>query len=469
MLEFIRHWRYGNRYAFEKFFRLQERRVEGKPGVILADLGMPEDFDPQFYTSFMDHVFIYSLPLFLQPLILADRGIALVDPSNPMAREKFTPQQLVDMNGSYVNREGRPYIECKVSWRPPGMKNNPADHGYFLYTGDGKGGAPDVCQKTAAKVAGWYYGKLLPEKKIAWQYQCGRIYGSSSEAIRERFPGVPIRHARYMYEDSLKSAVEELLAEGCRTIVYHCYCNPVYSDFEDYSLALQAVHRIVNGRARVICADQAGNQPVMRKAFVRLAHDNLEQIPSEASLLLILSKHGHPFKRETMDERGREYRVPLEMDMRKLLEKREGRSDLIWSDDEFADEYWDSRGKKISTYDAYRRAIDEGYDYALEIPTEFIAENTDLMFLHAFKKFRAFAEFDPHAPVSYPDWDKPLVRIFREGKTTGIYAGCPVGPYGSFVAEAVTASVSEVLDNHKQQSQTEEQMTVQQRNGSITT
>lgn len=450
MLEFLRHWRYGNQYAYEKYFRRQNTWVEGRPGVILAELGMPEDFDPQFYTKFMDHVFVYSLPVFLQPLILADRGIALIDPSNPMARKKFNPTRLVDMNGSDKNSEGRPYIECEVRWRPPGMKKNPADHGYFLYKGDGKGGAPDVCQKTAAKVAGWYYGKLLPEKKIAWQYQCSRVYEGSSSALRGRYNNISIRQAQYMCEESLMKAVEELLAEGCQTIIYHCFCNPVYSDFEDYSLALQMVHRLVKGRARVICADQAGSQPVMREAFVRLAHDNLERIPSEASLLLILSKHGHPFKRETQDARGEEYRVPLEREMRKLLENRIGRWDLIWSDDEFADEYWDPRGKKVSTYAAYRRAIDEGYDYALEIPTDFIAENTDLMFLHAFKKFKAFAEFDPHAPVAYPDWEKPLVRIFREGKTTGIYAGCPVGSYSSFVAEAVAASVSQVLDNNKQ-------------------
>ena len=38
------------------------------------------------------------------------------------------------------------------------------------------------------------------------------------------------------------------------------------------------------------------------------------------------------------------------------------------------------------------------------------------------KKFRVFAKYDAHAPIPYPDWEQPLVRTFREGKTTGIYA-----------------------------------------------
>jgi hypothetical protein len=68
------------------------------------------------------------------------------------------------------------------------------------------------------------------------------------------------------------------------------------------------------------------------------------------------------------------------------------------------------------------------------------------MILHAMKKFKAFAGYDPFAPIHYPDWEKPLVRTFREGKTTGIYTGCPVGPYRRFVVEAAVASVLNVLD-----------------------
>jgi hypothetical protein len=81
------------------------------------------------------------------------------------------------------------------------------------------------------------------------------------------------------------------------------------------------------------------------------------------------------------------------------------------------------------------------------VPTDFVAENTDLMILHAMKIFRAFAKYDPYAPIPYPDWEQPLMRTFRDEKTTGIYAGCPVGPYRSYVVEATVASVLNALQD----------------------
>jgi hypothetical protein len=447
MFEWVRQLRLSKQYGYETYFRGQDRLPKGKPGVILADIGMPEVYKPEFYTKFMDHVFNYSLPAVLHRVVLANRGIALVDPRNPLAREPFIPTQLVDMHGSFTNREGIPYVACEVSWRPPGMKKNPSDHGYFLYKRDGKGDAPDVCQKTGAKVVGWYYGHLLPEKKIAWEHQCKIVYEESVARLRERFPGTEFRHAQYVYEESMRQAAEELLAEGCETIIYQCFSNPVYSDFEDYAFALPMLHKIVKKRAKVICADQLGNQPALREAYIHIVRDHLNLLPTDSRVLLILSKHGHPFKKETQDKRGPEYHVPLEAGMRKVLEEWGGSWDLVWSQDEYADEYWDRSRSKMETFAAYRKAIDEGFDYALEVPTEFIAENTDLMILHAMKKFKAFPGYDPHSPIHYPDWDHPLVRTFREGRTTGIYVGCPVGPYRKYVVESAVTSVSEILSH----------------------
>lgn len=449
MFEWIRHIRFGNRYGFEEYFRNQDRKPVGKTGIILADLGMPEEYSPDFYINFMGHVFDYSLPFFIKRFVLADRGIALIDPFNPLAREKFRPVELVDMFGCSKNREGRPYVECEITWYPPGMKRNPADHGYFLYKGDGKGGAPEVCQKTAAKVAGWYYGHLLPNKKVAWEYQCRRIYDESAAILEEMFEISGVRHARYAYDESVIQAVEDLLKAGCNTIIYQCFCNPVFSDFEDYGYALPKIHQAVNKRAKIICADQLGNQPSMRKAFVQILRDQLVDLPGEARILLILSRHGHPFKRETQDIRGPEFRVPLEKEMRDAMDEWGGIYELVWSDDEYADKYWDPLNKKLSTYSAYRKAIELQYDFALEVPTDFIAENTDLMVLHAMKKFKAFSQYDPFAPIDYPDWEKPLIRTFTEGKTTGIYAGCPVGQYRKYVVESVISSLSELLKGYE--------------------
>jgi len=450
LLDRVSRWRLGKRHGYEMLFRRQDTRPEGQVGVILADMGMPEDYDARFYTAFTEHVLRHALPSFLHRVVLADRGIALIDPDNPLAREAFEPTQLVDMHGATTNDDGRPYVDCEVAWRQPGMKKNPWDHGHFLYTKGGNGGAPDICQKTGAKVVGWYYGRLLPEKKVAWAYQCGRIYEDAVTALQAALPDVAFRHARYVDTASLQQAVEELLADGCGTIIYQCFSNPVYSDLEEYAFAMPQVQRLVNGRAKLIYADQLGNQPALRAAFASLLRDQLARLPRRASLLLILSKHGHPFKRETMDRRAPAYRLPLEAEARAALERWGGRWELLWSDDEYADAYWDPRNQKLETRAAYQIAIDRGFDVALELPTEFLAENTDLMILHAMKKLDVFGDYDPNAPVPYPDWEQPLVRIFHQGRTTGIYAGCPVGPYRRYVVEAVVDSVMGVLRPKRQ-------------------
>jgi protoheme ferro-lyase len=96
-------------------------------------------------------------------------------------------------------------------------------------------------------------------------------------------------------------AVEELLAAGCETIVYQCFSNPVYSDFEEYAYALPVVHQACEWRARVICADQLGNQPALREAYVQIIRDQVTGLPRQSRVLLILSRHGHPFKKETLN------------------------------------------------------------------------------------------------------------------------------------------------------------------------
>ena len=67
------------------------------------------------------------------------------------------------------------------------------------------------------------------------------------------------------------------------------------------------------------------------------------------------------------------------------------------------------------------------------------------MFFHAIKKFSAFPDYDRYQLVLYPDWEKPLVRTFHAGRTTGIYAGTLVGPYCKYVVQALVASLSEIL------------------------
>lgn len=436
--------KYGKQYGYEVLFKNQEKHAVGKTGVIIAEMGLPDVYEAEFYSYFMEHVFKYSVPSFLAKMILTDKGIGLIDPDNTMARDEFMPKQLVDAYGSSTNKAGIPYVQSSYKWKPANKKN-PWDHGYFLYTGDGSNGLPDVCDKVGAKIVGWYYGKLLPEKRVSWRSQLRKVYEDAVEKLERTFRDAEFRNAYYMNPATIKQAVEDLITAGCQTIVYQGINCPLYSDFEDYGYVLPMLHEFANGRARVVMADQLGNQAAYREAYFHMLQDRLMEIPRNKKVLIILSRHGHPFKKETQDSRAFLYRQPLEEGVRKIMTAWGGKWDLIWSFDEYADPYWDKTHTKIETHHAYRKAIDEDYDFALELPTEFPAENTDLMIFHAMKKFNAFAEYDRNAPIPYPDWEAPLVREFHERKTTGIYAGTPVGPYRKFIVQAVVDSITEVL------------------------
>ena len=206
---------------------------------------------------------------------------------------------------------------------------------------------------------------------MPWAYQCGRVYEEAAAALRQRFPQAEFRHARYVYEESIVQAVQELLSAGCQTIVYQSYSNPVYSDFEEYAYALPVVHKSVSGQAKIVLR-RPGGQPACdaSRPTCNRPRDHLAKLPRQSKVLLILSRHGHPFKKETMDVRGPEYRRPLEAAIRRLMAGWDGPWDLVWSNDEYADEYWDPKGTKLETAAAYQMAIDEGFDYALEVPTE---------------------------------------------------------------------------------------------------
>lgn len=436
---------YGKQYGYEVLFKRQPRKTVGKTGVIIAEMGLPEEYEPDFYNRFMTHAIQYPLPAFLAKLILADEGVGLIDPENPIAREAFTPNQLIDAYGSYVNKAGVPYVQCKYIWKKANLKN-PWDHGFFLYKGEGPNGMADIVDKVGAKVVGWYYGKLIPEKKVAWRSQLNDIADEAIAKLALIDPDLEFQKAYYMDHSSLRLALESLIKAGCETILYQSINSALYTDFEDYGRTLPLLHKLANHRALIVMADQLGNQAVYREAYFQMLRDRLLEIESEKSVLVILSCHGHPFKKETQDQRAPLYRKPLEEGIRSILSERSGSWELIWSFDEYADHYWDKRDQRIETFEAYRKAIDEGFDYVIELPTEFAAENTDLMIFHAIKKFKAFRSYNFLDPVPYPDWGKPLVRRFQEGKTIGIYNGTPVGAYRKYIVQAVVNSISTLLE-----------------------
>jgi len=433
----------GMQYGFEAYFRNQDLQPVGKVGIVFGHMGVPESYDFTFYNTYMTHLFKSILPPFISNIVLADKGTALSDPENPVSRTEFKPKSLMDANGSYVDKEGIPYIDCKFGWVPPKKPDNPHDNGYFLYKGKGKFGAPTIAQKSGCKVVSWYYHSLLtPSMKCPYDYHVRKVYKDLTQALREQYPDekLAFRLAPFVYQDRLKQAIEELLADGCQTLVYCSMSNPVFSDFEEYNSTFPFVKKVVGNRAKVIFSDQSGASRHIQQVRCLMLKDQMEKISPNSSVYIILSRHGHPFKKETMDWRGAFCRQPLEEGIKEIMANWEGKWDYCWSNDEFTE------GIHFETRQAYENAIREEYDYAIELPTDFLYENTDLMIHHARKKFLAFSEYSQYDPVEYADWDQPLVRVFKEGATTGIYSGVPVGErYRPYVVRGILGTVLSIL------------------------
>ena len=123
-----------------------------------------------------------------------------------------------------------------------------------------------------------------------------------------------------------------------------------------------------------------------------------------------------------------------------------GKTETVQAQDHFADHYSDPKQKYLSTNRAYWEGIKAGYDYIVNMPIEFFAENTDTMFSHAMFNFEGFPGYDIYEPVDYPDWSVPYTRTFKVENTTVIYNGLPVGKYNGPLVQAYAEALSSVLD-----------------------
>lgn len=435
---------FGNKNGFEKYFKDQDRIPKGKIGILFGHMGVPEDYDFDFYNIYMTHLFKSILPSLIAKMILADKGTVLSDPNNPVARKEFKPNLLMDAKGSIVNKKGVPYVECKYDWVPPKKRDNEHDNGYFLYKGDGKFGAPTIAQKSGCKVVSWYYHSLLkPMMKCPYEYQVKKVYSEIQRELKNRYSNEEVECclAPFVFKDKLKEKLDELIHKGCETIIYCSMSNPVFSDFEEYNSTFPFIHEAAANRVKIIFADQCGSNQNIQTVRKLMLQDQLSQIPEKASVFVVLSRHGHPFKKETMDWRGAFCRQPLEEHIKDVMSQWNGTWDYCWSNDEFTE------GIRYETRQAYQYAIDQGYDFVLEIPTDFLFENTDLMIHHARKKFLPFSFYSQFDPVFYEDWDKPLVRTFTENKTTGVYLSVPVGDrYRPYVVKALMETIMSIIE-----------------------
>lgn len=441
-------------------YMAQDTMPSGKVGIFVIGLIMPAEHDPVFFNNIVQKVFKTIIPWPFRLFATIDRGVALLDPVRYYERNEFTPTALEDMHGNDRDIDEIPYIEKykkgEIEWVPP-SKQIHLDHGYFVYKGR-KGGLPTVSGKIINKMRIWYYDKAIAEKKLPHWDQTFAVINGALDKISKKYDTIDFRTASNPYQYEVRQRLFELLDAGCDTIVLSSVLT-IYSHFEDFNFGFRQCFEYIDEweqnnpgkKIKVIMAPPMSQFQPMRQAFLEMLKDRLDIIPRGKDVTVALTVHGMPWDIldwEAWLKFAPPYRDKLYEEVVKLLESYNfGRKHVVTCQDEFADPVWNPENKYLSTNRAYWNAINDSYDYVINLPIEFYSESTDTLFHHTLKQYENFDNYDPYDQISYPDWSVPYTREIIQGKTRVIYNGVPVGRYQEYVIEALYMAIDSILKN----------------------
>ena len=475
-------FKYKNRRIepdYFQYYKKQDTTPVGKVGVFVGGLIMPDKHSHAFFHNIIIKIFKVVVPWPFNLLALKDKGVALLDPHHVHARKEFVPTHLEDAFGNDRDVDGTPYIELykagKCVWVPPSGQIY-LDHGYFLFTGR-LSGEPSACGKVANKSRLYYYGHGIKQgngRLPHWEASF-KIINGAFDKIKAKYKNIEVGAACSLLHWDMKKTLHDLLDKGCETIIL---ASPlaIYSHFEDFNSTFYHAFEYIeewekehNKKVKIIIAPQMGNFQPARQAFLDMLKDRLDAIPEGSSVMVAVTFHGMPwgkFQWEAWLENAPVYSDPLFESVKEMVSKYKfSKTKVIRCQDEFADPYWNPKGKYTGTeldfwgsvkagyiYGtnmAYWDAIKEGYDYAIGLPIEFHAENSDTLMHHAMKNYENFDQYNIDDPIDYPDWSVPYVRVMEQGKTKVIYNGVPVGKYQHHIIEALYMALDSAIAKRK--------------------
>jgi len=447
---------------YYEVYKKQDTAPAGKVGIFVSGLIMTTDMNAEFFYNITNKIFNTIVPWPFKLLASLDKGVALLDPVRFHEHHDFTPTCLEDPFGNDRDYDGVPYVEKHkqglVKWVPP-SKFIYLDHGYFLYTGR-KGGMPSTCGKVINKARIWYYGKGSKQKKLPHWEETFKILNGAFAKLKEKYRDIECRGSSSLLHYETQKKMNELLDAGCETIVLSSPLG-IYSHFEEFDSgfrhAFEYIHEWEHAhpgkKIKVIMAPPMCHFKPLRDAFLAMLKDRLDTLPKSASVFVAVTVHGMPWEKffyEAWLELAPPFRDKLFEEVQALVQQYQfSRTKVITCQDEFADPIWDPKKKYLSTNQAYWNAINEGFDYAIGLPIEFYAENSDTLFHHALKNYQGFDQYDTYETLDYPDWSVPYVRTMKQGKTTVIYNGVPVGKYQKYVIEAMYQSLDAIVSQRK--------------------
>jgi protoheme ferro-lyase len=418
-------------------YLLQDKKIEGKVGVLITALGQPEEYEFEFFNRYLNLIFNTAFPPVLKLIVMRDNGTVLMDPDHLKDVEEYKPEILIDCFGKTENEEGTLYKDLPVKWVKSRDGKSP---GHFLW--EKKNGYVDIVEKVCIKIVSSYYNKM-PDKKIPYMQQHKEIFNDISSLLSKEFPGVPMRCGWTMYPETVEKAVDELIEEKVKTIV-HFDIFPVYSSLEEFNGVFQDVKDAVAERAKVIYTPFPGAYPSFRKGYVQLAADEILPLPKGERKLLILTRHGFPeIPGDPYPVLNRVYMVNLIKELEKALEGTN--TVIVTGDTDFAGEDMDPKEKRLASFEALEMGFKNGYDHIIFVLVDFTSENTDTIFAMRLETFESL-HFEYEGEVPYRDQSKPYRTELREGKSRIVVAGVPVGPkYRPYLSQGMFDAIATVL------------------------
>lgn len=415
----------------------QDTAVEGKAGVLLTSMGLPETYEFGFFDRYLHHIFDSAFPWFARWIIMRDGGTVLRDPDNLFASEAFTPQTLMDCYGNTSNADGIAYTSLPVQWKPPREEGG---EGHFLL--DEKNDHVDIIEKVAIKMAARDYAKM-PGQTMPTRLQQSLVDAEVSALLAAEFPDVAFATAYAIYPESLESAIEKLLAAGVETIIASDVF-PVYSSLEQLDNLFVQIATIVDGRAKLIFSPNVGAYASFRSAYTQLLVDELAQLPDGSRSLVVLTRHGMP------EMSGESYPLFAPVYAEGLVSETQRAAKganvtVVVADTDFAAEDDDPQDLRLSSAEAVHKGVTEGFDNVILVFVDFLSETTDSLFASRYETLEEYG-FEYESEVPYTDQSVRFRTEMTDGDTRIIFAGTPVDePYRKQLARGIFDSLATVL------------------------
>lgn len=443
---------------YYEYYINQDTQPVGRIGIFASHLVMPEGYREEDFLTLARKSLQY-IPWPVRDLVQVDRGLVLLDKHKFYEFEEFTPTVLVDHNGSEADIDGVPYIDKyhagEIEWMEPGPRH--LSHGAFLYPGRKIGEMP-VALKLAVKAKNYYYapGVGFSDGRVPHEAGNRHIVFSAMEKLEKKYGDIPWKWVTADNPTMARAALFELLDEGIDTLILAAP-RPVYSHHEEFNGSIKhAMHYVhewqeSNGHKpiKMIISPELSHFDVMFETHPPIIRDNLKDIPKGSSVKLVLSVHGMPWDRVPHEGwiklSPRYVDRAMEEGRKVMAEHGFSRVEVVQSQDHFADPHNDPDNNYLSTNDAFWDGIRDGFDYVVNVPLEFFAENTDTMFYHDMANFEFFDNYDVYDTVEYTDWSKPYRKKVVQDGTTVIYGGLAAGHFSAPIIEAFFQALDSIV------------------------